>query len=179
MNNKIKWLLHNGEGPNSRHILRLNRAEAKLLWHYAENAKLRMVEIGRCYGGSACLMSAASPNIMLDSIDLTIKLHEECVKYLRNKNVSLRIANSNTFQFTSMYDLAFIDGDHSYEGVKNDFENLMPNLTHNAIILFHDAVSGAYGTCEGVQKFTKELIDDGIVLWLEEADSMLAVKLLK
>jgi predicted O-methyltransferase YrrM len=178
MNQEVEWLLNEGEGRKSRHILRLNRAEAELLWRYAEQASVRMVEIGRCYGGSACLMSAAAPNVMLDSLDLTMRLREECVQYLCGRNVSLRIANSRHFQFTESYDLAFIDGDHSYDGVKTDFENLMPHLTHGAVILFHDAVNGAYGTCAGVQSFTEELLKSGKVVRLGVADSMLAVQLL-
>ena len=177
MNQKIEWLLNKGEGSQSRHILRLNRAEAEFLWSYAEQAKVRMVEIGRCYGGSACLMSAAAPSVMLDSLDLTMRLRDECVRYLCGRSVSLRITNSRNFQFTENYDLAFIDGDHSYEGVKADFENLMPHLTHGAVILFHDAVSGAFGTCPGVQRFTEDLLKSGKVVRLEAADSMLAVRL--
>lgn len=36
------------------------------------------------------------------------------------------------------YDLVFIDGDHSYEGVKADYETVKTRLTPKGIILFHD-----------------------------------------
>jgi predicted O-methyltransferase YrrM len=36
------------------------------------------------------------------------------------------------------FDLAFIDGDHSFEGVKQDFELVMPLLNNGAIVVFHD-----------------------------------------
>lgn len=36
-------------------------------------------------------------------------------------------------------DLIFIDGDHSYEGVKQDFELCAPYLSPNALVLFHDS----------------------------------------
>ncbi len=35
-------------------------------------------------------------------------------------------------------DLLFIDGDHTYVGVKHDFEGFQPWLTPTAIVLFHD-----------------------------------------
>lgn len=36
---------------------------------------------------------------------------------------------------------AFIDGDHSYSGVKQDFFLLMPYLLSNALVIFHDIVA--------------------------------------
>lgn len=178
MNPEIEWLLNAGDGPRSRHIVRLNRAEAECLFCYAQKAKYRMLEIGRCYGGSACLISAARPSIPLDSYDLTMTLKPECIGFLQNRDVSLRLGNTNTVSFAHKYDFVFIDGDHSYEGVKADFENVLPSLLPGAVILFHDAVRGAYGTCEGVERFTTELLESNKVKRLSVADSMLAVELL-
>lgn len=36
------------------------------------------------------------------------------------------------------WDFAFIDGDHSYEGVKADFYNLLPYLKKGTPVAFHD-----------------------------------------
>jgi len=36
------------------------------------------------------------------------------------------------------YDILFIDGDHSYEGVKNDTINYMPIVRNGGYIVFHD-----------------------------------------
>ena len=40
-------------------------------------------------------------------------------------------------------DLAFIDGDHSYEGVLKDLEMIYPKMKPNSIILCHDATLGS------------------------------------
>lgn len=50
--------------------------------------------------------------------------------------------NSKTFDFSSLnkkYDLIFIDGDHSYEMVKNDTEKVFQHLVHeNSVVVWHD-----------------------------------------
>jgi hypothetical protein len=50
-------------------------------------------------------------------------------------------------------DLLLIDGDHSYEGVKADFEALGPR---SRIVVFHDIASDA---CPGVVRFWREIVD--------------------
>jgi predicted O-methyltransferase YrrM len=41
-------------------------------------------------------------------------------------------------------DLLFIDGDHTYEGVKKDWEMYSPLVRSGGLIVFHD-VAGNYG----------------------------------
>lgn len=61
------------------------------------------------------------------------------------------------------FDFVFIDGDHTYEGVKNDFELCLPHLAANAIVGFHDIKSS-----EGVKKFYEELKKDSRIKFKEE-----------
>ncbi|MFC1750047.1 class I SAM-dependent methyltransferase [Pseudomonadota bacterium] len=57
------------------------------------------------------------------------------------------------------YDYIYIDGDHSYRGVKSDYKSLYPKLNKSGLILFHDISvkeqlpEGNYG----VHKLWKEL----------------------
>ncbi|MBA7660163.1 hypothetical protein ES703_68162 [subsurface metagenome] len=65
-------------------------------------------------------------------------------------------------------DFLFIDGDHSYEGVKKDFEMYSSLVTKNGIISFHDIVPHPPETGCEVNKF-----------WLEIKDSYEHVEIVK
>jgi predicted O-methyltransferase YrrM len=60
-------------------------------------------------------------------------------------------------------DLVFIDGDHSYEGVKRDFELCKPLISEHGLVLFHDSAweyfrgHPQYREGLGVPKFLAEL----------------------
>jgi predicted O-methyltransferase YrrM len=57
-------------------------------------------------------------------------------------------------------DLLFIDGDHSYEGVRQDFADYAPLVRSGGLIAFHDIVPsgpGKHGDPGGVPTFWSEL----------------------
>lgn len=58
-----------------------------------------------------------------------------------------------------LFDVIFIDGDHSYEGVKKDYELLWPKLKQGGLMIFHDILvdrETEWGKC-GVKQFWDEL----------------------
>jgi predicted O-methyltransferase YrrM len=54
-------------------------------------------------------------------------------------------------------DFLFIDGDHTYEGVKKDFEMYSPLVRKNGIIALHDIVLQPPETGGGVNRFWEEI----------------------
>lgn len=75
---------------------------------------------------------------------------EKCEAYLQSKghtNFELTKINSRTPEFAELIktkhpviDLAFIDGCHSYDGLKNDFDVIYPQLSETGVIVFHDTL---------------------------------------
>ncbi len=54
-------------------------------------------------------------------------------------------------------DLLFIDGDHTYEGVKKDFKMYSSLVRKKGLIVLHDIVPGPEENVGGVPKFWKEI----------------------
>ena len=83
------------------------------------------------------------------------------VRYsLLNKETQFIKLNSQSqefknYMYNNNFDLIFIDGDHSYNGVKNDYEICKNN---GRIFVFHDIVNDV---CPGVVQFWNELKHDG------------------
>ena len=75
---------------------------------------------------------------------------EKCEEYLQSKghtNFELTKINSRTPEFAELIktkhpsiDLAYIDGCHSYDGIKNDFDVIYPLLSECGVIVFHDTL---------------------------------------
>jgi hypothetical protein len=77
------------------------------------------------------------------------------------KNVELVVADSTTYpaDIVKNIGLVFIDGDHSYAGVKADFENWFPWVMTGGLVAFHD-VHKAEGKTNGVGMLYKEIIKE-------------------
>jgi len=92
---------------------------------------------------------------------------EKCETYLQSKghtNFELTKINSRTPEFAELIktkhpsiDLAYIDGCHSYDGIKNDFDIIYPLLSECGVIVFHDTLK-----IDGCREF---MIDLRTKLW--------------
>jgi glycosyltransferase involved in cell wall biosynthesis/predicted O-methyltransferase YrrM len=127
--------------------------EGKFLYCAARNCtgKGVIVEIGSWKGKSTSYIgkgSKAGKRIKVYAIDPHIE--GTCEEFKRNiKNAGLndivipvvKTSEEAAKDFTELVEFIFIDGDHKYEMVKQDFELWFPKLINRGIIAFHDTVS--------------------------------------
>ncbi len=147
------------------------------------SAKLKngyALEIGSFIGASACFIAAAiNQQTKLICIDTwendamsegkrdTKKEFDDNTNTYKDKIIKVQgystkvIADVTTI--TTKIDLLFIDGDHSYEGCKADWDLYSPYLKSGSCVIFHDI-----GWAEGVNK----VIEDEVKSKLSSSDSL-------
>jgi len=158
-------------------IASLQLDEAALLYRLARNASSGpFAEIGRFKGGSTLVFAAALPDgAELWSYDLHVALRPDLpgeqldrelaaalARYGLAGKVHLVVADSRTVQPPpAPLELLFVDGDHSYEGARADFERWGEFVRAGGHLLFHDAVdTGRYGNVyPGVARLVGEIGD--------------------
>ncbi len=64
--------------------------------------------------------------------------------------------DSTQFQLDKKVDVIFIDGDHSYEGCKDDIDNWYPQMAKGGVMLFHDADETSPGVVQAIEEFAEE-----------------------
>jgi hypothetical protein len=115
------------------------------------------LEIGCRNGGTFALtceyLSPLKNAVAVDIIDEseTVKEYRKQTEFVSYKKINSQSQEFLEFINQNFFDLIFIDGDHSYSGVKNDAE-----ITRNKcnIQVFHDISSDV---CPGVYSYWKEI----------------------
>lgn len=136
-----------------------------------------ILEIGTSEGGTLFFFSKfAAPEANIITIDLPIvrnyasyspakipffklyKPKKQKIYFLRkDSHKTSTIRKISKILKNYELDVLFIDGDHSYEGVKMDFENFSPFVRKNGLIAFHDIVEHPpESNCE-VSQFWNEI----------------------
>jgi cephalosporin hydroxylase len=135
-----------------------------------------ILEIGTANGGTLFLLSRLSTeNATIISVSLPVNPYIEGINYkptLFFKSFSpntqhMNIIKGNSHQKKVLnkvkkilkgrkIDLLFIDGDHTYNGVKQDFQMYSPMVKKGGIIAFHDIVEVPEDNVE-VNKFWNEI----------------------
>jgi predicted O-methyltransferase YrrM len=96
-------------------------------------------------GGSTFLLACATPKVPIYSIDCAPQDDERLQQIFKEtgqgRRVNLIVGDSQHGRFPSVgpYDVLFIDGDHSYDGVAADISNWYGGLAKNGHMLFHDS----------------------------------------
>jgi predicted O-methyltransferase YrrM len=150
---------------------------AKLLEIVAELKPKVVLEIGTAGGGTLFLFTrVADPEAKIISIDLPggrfgggyprwkIPLYKSFSKegqeiYLirRDSHNPQTLREVKGILGSEKIDFLFIDGDHTYEGVKRDFEMYSPLVRKGGIIAFHDICPHLLETRCGVSSFWDEI----------------------
>ena len=118
----------------------------------------RFLEIGTCDGGMFVMLLFFFRAFFKDTVGVSMDikqkemlpsiLQEDALVHFHNVNTRSSKA-VNVIQNEEPFDFSFIDGDHSYEGVKNDFELVINKSKH---VAFHDICFSP-----GVIKFWNEV----------------------
>lgn len=139
------------------------------------------LEIGTCLGGTLFFLTRlASRHAMILSVDLPGGRfgggysNSRAWLYQRfargRQQVILLRGDSHADQMLKRVklvlgerrlDYLFIDGDHSYEGVKRDFEMYGTLVRKGGLIAFHDIVDGPSSAVGGVPRFWREIKSEG------------------
>ena len=136
-----------------------------------------ILEIGTAHGGTlfaftrvvsskACLISLDLPQGMYGGRFHWWKIPIYSSFALPNQKLHLIRADSHEQSSLGLVqenigsrqlDFLFIDGDHTYEGVKQDFEMYSPLVRKSGIIAFHDIVPHTEDKTCGVDRFWNEI----------------------
>jgi predicted O-methyltransferase YrrM len=118
----------------------------------------RILEIGTYRGGTLFVFSRLSqPDATIISVDYSLTFHGKIVRSLQpplfrrimqpRQKLSLLRADSHSPETLkkiesilngAQLDFLFIDGDHRYEGVKQDFDMYSPLVRAGGLVAFHD-----------------------------------------
>jgi cephalosporin hydroxylase len=147
------------------------RSEITALLQYLRQRPPRtVVEIGTASGGTLLLLaSVAAADATLVTVDLPRhfnrqRLHRAVAR--SRQSVHTIRADSHTPEARASIlealggrsvDFLLIDGDHSYEGVKADYEGFAPLVGKGGSICFHDIVPGPEESVGGVPAFWQEV----------------------
>jgi predicted O-methyltransferase YrrM len=139
--------------------------EKFVLFKLAKTSTVAALEVGSYLGASTnFIASGLKKSVPLYCVDtwenhsMTEGPRDTYQDFLKNtskfksrihmvRGLSEQVAAGNSAKF----DFAFFDGDHSYEGIKTDWDCWSPYLLKGCIVAFHD-----YGWAEGVKKVIQD-----------------------
>jgi predicted O-methyltransferase YrrM len=158
-------------GPLTIRPIQVRSEAVELTSLLAAEQPQRVLEIGTASGGTLYLFAwASSSTARLLSLDICNydwrqqRLFESFAR--ADQRVAVLHADSHDPAtrtlveafFTGLpLDFLFVDGDHSYDSVRRDYELYAPLVRDGGVIAFHDIVDGPEGLVGGVPRFWREV----------------------
>jgi len=155
------------------------RSEIEALFNILRARKPRFIlEIGTAFtGGTLFILSrAASRDATIISCDLgfgkfgggypvwkipffkSFASHEQEIILVRADSHAMpTLMQIKSFLKGNELDVLFIDGDHTYDGVRKDFLMYSPLVKKTGLIIFHDIVPNTSDNCCKVSQFWQEI----------------------
>lgn len=173
-------------------ITQMTNEEVECLAKYAEG-KVNALEIGSYMGmSSMVILKNLASNGKLTCIDPWPKtnnsenpLYKIFKRQIKRSGYDDRIkiirdfSTSKDLPLEDSYDFIFVDGDHSYEGLKNDWTIVTQKLTINGIVCLHDTKKVNENILGSVKFFNENIINDKNFLIVEQLHSLSVLKRLR
>ena len=120
-----------------------------------QSTKSMLLAMGKNRFGKLISVDQKRRSDILDVEYPDLKEYCQFIKGSSHDPVTLQVVR-NSLPEGKLFDIALIDGDHTYEGVKADYEDYYPLVKDGGLLILHDICNI---NC-GVPQFWKEIKDE-------------------
>ncbi len=160
-NDMLKYYSNTLSNPK---ILEIGVFKGEFLDFMVNNCNFSSIDAVDLFEGITCSGNADGNNVV--HYDVGKSYIELLEKYSKMSNINIHKSNSIVFlqnQPDTTYDIIYIDGDHSYEGVKQDLIHSYKKIKNGGFIMGHDyemnmqkaRTSYNFGVKQAVDEFCK------------------------
>ena len=135
-NTLIKEICKRSVSPK---VLEIGVFKGEFLDYIVNNCSIYSIDGVDLFQGESCSGDVNGNNVV--HYNLANSYYELTDKYKNSSIVKLIKSDSSSYLKTidnDYYDIIYIDGDHSYEGVKNDLINAYNKIKNSGYIMGHD-----------------------------------------
>lgn len=127
----------------------------------------QIFEFGTYRGQTTCGLAAISPDVTVYTLNLPPEHDPRYAPFIgsfikaspyqdRVRQIFADSTKFDTAEYAQSMDYIFIDGDHSYEGVKNDTIKALEMLKPGGTIVWHDYAAKSPGVYQYIREFSTE-----------------------